>query len=76
MFSMETPDWKVVVALGIAAIAVVAAFFAVSPDSNISGFFTAGESAGNVSLTATLFETPFSVTTQATRLTFFFPKFS
>jgi len=73
---METPDWKVVVALGIAAIAVVAAFFAVSPDSNISGFFTAGESAGNVSLTATLFETPFSVTTQATRLTLVLPKFS
>lgn len=73
---METPDWKVVVALAVAGLAVVAAFFAVSPDSNISGFFTAGAQNGNVSFTATLFETPFSVSVQSTRLTLALPKFS
>jgi len=72
---METPDWKVLVALGIAAIAVVSAFFALTPDSNISGFFTAaaGQS-GNVSLVATLLDTPFSVSTQAAKLTLTLPK--
>ncbi len=73
---METPDWKVVVAIGVAALAVAAAFFSLSPNSNISGFFTASETAGNVSLTATLFETPLSVNVQATRLTLALPKFS
>ena len=76
MVIMETPDWKVLVALGIAGVAVLSAFFALNPNGGISGFFTAGESAGNVSLTATIFQTPFSVITQASRLTLVLPKFS
>ncbi len=72
---MQKPDWKVIAAIAVAAVAVVSAFLALNPDTGISGFFTALEGQqSNISFTANFDGAPFSVSVQASRLTLSLPK--